>query len=207
VVDVINQTAKLKAWIRAHADLPTFSNRLLLYKYVNETCCGGGPVDYLEFGVAAGESMRHWTQVNTHPESRFVGFDTFEGLPEYWYFDLPKGSLSQQGKIPQMGDPRVSFHKGLFQETLPGFLQQFRARSKLVIHHDSDLYSSTLYCLTKLDDLCTKGTVLVFDEFASPLHEFRAYEDYLLSYRRALRPTGGALDRHGDLLTAAFAYD
>src|SRR5450755_2629181 len=39
---------------------------------------------YLEFGVASGSSFFWWMKKNTHPDSAFRGFDTFEGLPEDW---------------------------------------------------------------------------------------------------------------------------
>ncbi|GGC51740.1 hypothetical protein GCM10011504_32730 [Siccirubricoccus deserti] len=51
--------------------------------------------------------------------------------------------------MPQIDDPRVSFVKGWSQETLPGFLANFTPRSRLVVHCDSDLHSSTLYALTR----------------------------------------------------------
>src|SRR5277367_3439257 len=42
------------------------------------------PVNYLEFGVYRGESMRSWLASLSRPDSRFAGFDTFTGLPERW---------------------------------------------------------------------------------------------------------------------------
>ena len=209
-IDVVNRNARLRAWASANAATPSFPERAQLYRYVNETCCGAGQIDLLEFGVASGSSLKLWTQTNTHPQSRFIGFDTFEGLPEAWdagvAFRAPKGRFSQGGRIPEFDDDRVSFCKGLFQETLPTFLQGFVPRANLVVHHDSDLYSSTTYCLTRMNDVCTKGTVLIFDDFYASLHQFRAYEDYVASYRRTLRPVGMTSD-YGVPLVVAFVYD
>ena len=45
----------------------------------------GGPqarILFLEFGVHRGDSLRQWTALNTNPDSRFVGYDSFVGLPE-----------------------------------------------------------------------------------------------------------------------------
>src|ERR1022692_2079890 len=64
-------------------------------------------IDYLEFGVYQGESMQVWADLNTHPDSRFVGFDSFEGLPEDWTKGKPAGTFDAGGKTPAIPDPRV----------------------------------------------------------------------------------------------------
>ena len=53
-----------------------------------------------------------------------------------------------------------------------------------MIHNDSDLYPSTLYVLSRCNDLIQPGTIIIFDEFSSVLHELRALEDYCSAYRR-----------------------
>ena len=55
---------------------------------------------------------------------------------------------------------------------------------QLIIHMDADLYSSTLYALCKLDNVIKEGTIIIFDEFSSVLHESRALEDYAVSHLR-----------------------
>ena len=35
---------------------------------------------------------------NSHSDSRFVGFDSFEGLPEDWNSENPKGHFTTQGR-------------------------------------------------------------------------------------------------------------
>jgi O-methyltransferase len=87
--------------------------------------------------------------------------------------------------VPQTRDSRVRFVAGMFQDTLPGFVARFEPRNRIVVNIDCDLYSSALYCLTKLDPILPTGAILMFDEFGSVLHEFRAVQDYLSSYRRA----------------------
>jgi len=72
------------------------------------------------------------------------------------------------------------------------FLRGFRPASRLVIHFDCDLYSSTLFCLASCDSLILPGTIILFDEFPVPLHEFRAFRDYSAAFRRELHPVAMA---------------
>src|SRR5262249_25508769 len=101
-----------------------------------------------------------------------------------------KGHFDVQGQIPETSDKRMSFVKGWFQDTLPKFLNERKISSRLVIHNDSDLYSSTLYVLTRCNDVIVVGTVIIFDEFSSITHEFRALLDYCSSYGRKYKVIG-----------------
>ncbi len=47
------------------------------------------------------------------------------------------------------------------------------------------LYSSTLYVLTLANYIIVPGTIIIFDEFYSTMHEFRALDDYCISYMRS----------------------
>jgi hypothetical protein len=69
----------------------------------------------------------------------------------------------------------------------------------LIVHNDSDLYSSTLFCLTTLDRIIAPGTIVIFDEFGDVMHEFRALQDYLASYRREVE----VLCSHDNFFTMA----
>ncbi len=118
-----------------------------LYNFVRDTL-SDGPITYLEFGVFRGDSIRRMSKLFTHPDSRFVGFDSFEGLPEDWGANRPQGHFTTEGQIPLIPDSRVSFVKGYFQNTLPGFLATPRRNVPTLIHFDADLYSSTLFLLS-----------------------------------------------------------
>jgi O-methyltransferase len=178
---------EFESWCKTHQPLRFYHSRNLLYSDVNQEVLGGVPVDYLEFGVYKGDTILYWAEINKNAESRFFGFDSFEGLPEPWG-DYRKGFFSTGGASPSTNDRRVSFVKGWFQDTIPGFLKHFEPRNRLVVHVDADLYSSTLLLLTSLDHFLIPGTVLIFDEFFDCLHEFRALRDYASAFRRKYRP-------------------
>jgi O-methyltransferase len=189
-LEKLNANALVKRWMRQNPGLPVYEHRYLMYDALERDVIRDGPIDYIEFGVWKGETLRRWTGINRHPDSRFFGFDSFVGLPETWDGVRGAGAFDVGGQLPDIDDPRVTFVKGWFQDTLGDFLRTFEARSRLVIHHDSDLYSSVMYCLTMMNDVMVPGTILIFDEFSSPLHEFRALNDYTQSYRRRVRALG-----------------
>jgi hypothetical protein len=126
---------------------------------------GDVPMTYLEFGVKSGRSMTRMTQRFAHPHARFTGFDSFEGLPQEWKH-LQMGMFSTGGKTPKHRDPRVSYVKGWFQNTLPGFLGEndLTKADPLFVHFDADLYGSTLFVLAQLWER-TAGYYFIFDEF------------------------------------------
>ena len=150
-----------------------------------------GPINYLEFGVATGKSFQWWLQQNTHPDSRFYGFDTFDGLPEDWG-PYKKGAFGTNHQVPVINDQRGNFFKGLFQQTLPDFLKQFDHSKRMVLMMDADLFSATLYVLTSMAPFLKKGDVILFDEFVVPTHEFMAFQHFVNSYYINLELIGAA---------------
>lgn len=180
--------ARFEKWRKSRDEsFPFFADRYKLYDYLNEKVIGDEPINYLEFGVSKGESLKYWTDINQNPQSKFRGFDTFTGLPEKWEVfttTIDKSAFTMNGNPPDINDERITFVKGLFQETLPDFLKNFKSSGRLVVHNDADLYSSTLYTLCRCNDILKPGTIVIFDEFTSVLHEFRAWEDYCASYMK-----------------------
>lgn len=184
-LDKLNRTPLFAEFVKANQNVRSFDTREEMYDDLMAKYPGA--IDYLEFGVFQGKSILYWADKNREAQSKFVGFDTFTGLPEDWDY-LKKGHFNVEGKAPVTQDGRVSFVKGLFQDTLPGFLKDFSVSNRrLVIHNDSDLYSSSLYLLTRLDDVIRPGTIIVFDEFGNVQHEFRAFFDYIAAYRRGYK--------------------
>lgn len=187
-IDRVNRVPLFSDFVKANIGATLHADRASLYRDIAARL-HGAPIDYLEYGVHRGESIAQWAALNTDSESRFVGFDSFEGLPEDWDY-LRAGAFSTQGAVPRIDDTRVVFVRGWFQDTLDDFLRQFQPRNRLVVNNDSDLYSSTLYTLTKIDHLLVPGSIIFFDEFDDVQHEFRAMNDYASAYRKTFRLLG-----------------
>jgi O-methyltransferase len=158
-----------------------YDKRYDLYKYIFDKEQLNEDIDYLEFGVSEGYSLKWWLKNNTNANSKFYGFDTFTGLPEDWFI-FKQGKMSTSGKTPPTDDRRVEYKKGLFQNTLPKFLKEFKSHRKTVIHLDADLFSSTYYVLTSIAPILKKGDIIFFDEFGVPTHEFKAFTEFINSY-------------------------
>src|ERR1700730_1859622 len=205
LLDRINRNALVRQWIAEQLGrIPTFECLHEFYRHVHDVVCGGTAIDFSEFGVCEGKGIEFWSKINRDPQSRFIGFDSFEGLPEDWTRHYPKGALSTGGWVPEIEDERVSFVKGWFQNTLPGFLDGFTPRSRLVVHNDSDLYSSTLFTLVSLHRLLVPPAVIIFDEYTVATHEFRAFSDYRSAFWRSAHPVAMTADY---ALQVAFVFD
>jgi hypothetical protein len=176
--------------------LKRLADRQELYAQAHDMVAAAGkPIDYLEFGVWRGESINSWASLNRNPASRFVGFDSFCGLPQEWTQlgrRFPKGAFSTGGRCPVPPDPRVRFVQGLFHVSLGPFLRTWQPRHRLVVHLDADLYSATLFVLCSLHEHLQPGTLVVFDEFACVMDEFRALTDYTHAFSRTMRPIARA---------------
>jgi O-methyltransferase len=181
---------QFRDWCRANP-CPEFAHRNDLYRSVLGREGLDGPIDYLEFGVYRGDSIKWWIANNRHPESRFVGFDSFEGLPEAW-FSMPHGTFTSQGTMPEIQDPRCRFVKGLFQDSFAAWLSDFESTRRIVLHLDADLFSSTLVVLMQVLPKLKKSDIIIFDEFSSFMDEYRAFRQAMDVYYREYRPLGRA---------------
>ena len=182
----------LSKWISKYTDQTKYlhtaikrdyNKRQSLYQYVIDTYnLREEAIDYIEMGVCGGGSFEWWIRSNQHPNSRFYGFDTFEGLPEKWSILFSSGDM--YADVPTLHDSRGKFIKGLFQDTLVPFLHdnKFEHNIRKVIHMDADLYSSTLFSLSMLYPYLKKGDIIFFDEFNVPNHEFLAWKNFTESF-------------------------
>ena len=186
----LGHMSSLSKWISKNrniefTDFPNrvfdYGNRLKLYTHINKTQVNNDPIDYFEFGVAAGHSFRWWMNENSNADSRFYGFDTFTGLPEDWG-PFKKGAMSNDNEMPIIPDGRGQFFQGLFQQTLFPFLKTYESKNRKVILLDADLYSSTLFVLTSMSQYLSAGDIILFDEFNVPLHEYKAFKEWSESF-------------------------
>lgn len=133
----------------------------------------------LEFGVYKGNSVNFIAE--NLPNWSIFGFDSFEGLPEKWVDVFDKGSFSVGGELPVVRD-NVRLIKGLFEDTLPEWLQTHSGESLDLLHIDSDLYSSAKTILNNCRDLISVETVIVFDELINYIsfedHEIKALYEF-----------------------------
>lgn len=190
---------KLSKWANSHEkialnDFPSrwdYNKRYQLYDFIIEKEGLKCAINYLEFGVANGESFNWWMTKNLNTESRFYGFDTFTGLPED-FGPYKKGTFNTSNDIPTIKDERGVFFQGLFQQTLPRFLKNFGSGKKTVLMLDADLYTATLFTLTSLAPYLKEGDIIFFDEFVVPTHEFMAYQQFIDSYYFDLELIGAA---------------
>ena len=121
-------------------------------------------INLLEFGTYEGKSIKKFLSLNSNRCSKFYGFDSFLGLPALWRKGFDKGAFNVNGRVPIIDDNRVTFIKGYFQNTLPKFILENKFEENLFVHYDADLFSSTLFCLLKLDTLKIPYFA-IFDEF------------------------------------------
>lgn len=139
-----------------------------LFKIAGET---GQTGLILEFGVAEGYTLNIIN--NSFDGKREVhGFDWFKGLPEDWRVNYLQGTFAcEPPKVPD----NVHLHIGLFQDTLEDFLTENPGQISL-LHLDADLYSSTHFIMTHLENRLVEGSLVYFDELVYPSHDFREHE-------------------------------
>lgn len=169
---------------------PKFSTRERLYAHIHENYIGTRPLNYFEMGVWYGAAIKFWNRLDKNRISRYFGFDTFKGLPEVWQgltASAEAGTFDVGGSIDnvKIDDNRVTLIEGLFQDTVPHFLRSISSDEPRtnILHIDSDLYSSALFCLTAFDPIMKTGDIIIFDEFSS-MDEFWALSDYEKAYRK-----------------------
>lgn len=131
-----------------------------------------------EFGVYTGKTINHIAK--NLPNYKVYGFDSFQGLPEFWRDGFDKGTFKLE-KLPEV-ESNVELVVGLFEKTLPRFLKN-ENRKIAYLHVDCDLYSSIKTVFNYLKDRIVSGTVIVFDEYFNypgwEEGEFKAFQEFI----------------------------
>ena len=154
----------------------------------------------LEFGTNNGGSL-HYFASRLPATMKFVGFDCFEGIPEAWD-GLPAGAIKgyglpielwsddpelkkqvladfeRTGRFPAPPQPNVRVEAGLFSEALTRYLKDGWPHDLRLVHMDADIYISTRPVLDTLCGPLRHRYLILFDEFYSVNHEFRAWREF-----------------------------
>ena len=144
----------------------------------------GGPVgDYYEFGLYKGYTF--YTAYRTAMrmglvQTRFFGFDSFQGLPQVEDMDRAGGrffkgqfACSREQVEKSLLKNGLDFNKirlieGFYEDTLTDELKNtIEAGPAGVVLLDCDLYSSTNTALSWLEGLIVDKTVVLFDDWYS----------------------------------------
>ena len=168
-----------------------------LYQYAAEYIGIDKEIDYLEFGVGHGKSISEIVKLFTNKNSRFYGFDSFVGLPEKWLMH-DVGAFSNNGVFPDINDPRVSFVKGWFQNTVPNFLREFKSKvgRPVFIHFDADLYASTLFLLANIWQFVDEYYFMMDDFIHDDVIAFRDFEAaFPVEFKFFAQTAGGGVTR------------
>lgn len=137
----------------------------------------------LEFGVYRGGTLTRIAKARI--DKGVYGFDSFQGLPEFWLPDHQAGRFGPDDPAGVQGAPDVPGAElvlGWFDETLPSFMETHPG-SVAFLHVDCDLYSSTKTVLDHVGPRLAEGSIVVFDEYFNYPgwrgHEFRAWQEYV----------------------------
>jgi len=174
-----------------HFKVKSFPDRISMHQHLSSSFVNPkDKIHFMEFGVYLGQTYAIWVAGNKNPQSKFVGFDTFTGLPEDWGSEK-KGSYSAEGNLPDIQDSRSNWQVGLIQETLPFYVNRISKEEKIVIHIDVDLYNASLITLFYLQPYLQEGDIIIFDDFftfTKTTHEFKAFCDFLELFNTPYKP-------------------
>jgi hypothetical protein len=158
--------------------------------------------DYLEFGVFKGDRLTqayetaefitkrirrggdpYLSKASTDnlEQMRFIGFDSFEGLPKANDIDKAPGQEEWIGEggfaatldevtrlMPRRGiqTGRIKLVKGWFNETLtPETKRNLGIKAVAVAYIDCDYYESAVPALEFITDLLVDGSIIIFDDW------------------------------------------
>ena len=170
--------------LRIIEDIPNFKTYPIRYVFEKMKLQHKPNTLWMEFGVATGRTVNF---ISKFTEDKVYGFDSFEGLPEFWREGYDKGKFSRKGRLPEVNQ-NVELVKGWFDDSLPKFIENnLKDTNKKVsfIHIDCDLYSSTKTIFDNLKDYIDNDCVIIFDEllnypgFDGDKGELKAFYEFI----------------------------
>ena len=156
--------------------------------------------DYCEFGVASGKMLINSYYISKkYPNlsnMRFIGFDSFEGLPSFDHeFDKIKGwkkgdfafdieTVKRNLKKAKIPENKYILVKGLFKDSLNEIvIKENNIKQIAYTHIDCDLYTSTKTALNFIKPYLIEGAIIDFDDYyCYPTHnqgEPQAFKEFL----------------------------
>ena len=141
---------------------------------------------WLEFGVHEGETIMYTAGCKLGTPGFLIhGFDSFEGLPEDWIENNPKGHFDLGGEIPKhlLQYSNINIIKGWYDTSIPKFIKENNINKISFLNIDSDLYSSANTILTLLTPYFKGDCIIHFDEFCNypggKNGEYKAFSEFL----------------------------
>jgi hypothetical protein len=141
---------------------PLFRRRERLWTELASRTDPSRPLLVLEFGVAWGYATDWWLRRLGGRDVTWHGFDRFTGLPRSWR-EHAAGAFDAGGTPPAIADPRVHWHVGDVQDTLPAADVSGRADHQRLILFDLDIYEPTAFAWDVLAPDLQPGDLMYFD--------------------------------------------
>lgn len=150
-----------------------------------------------EFGVAHGYLTDTWMRRPLPSLTAWHGFDRFTGLPRQWR-GARAGAFDNGGRAPAIDDPRLTWHVGDVEDTLPKVAVP---ATKVAVFFDLDIYEPTKFAFDYLKKHLAAGDLLYFDEAFGPDVRSVIVNDVLTTF--SVEPVGATALALGLRITGA----
>lgn len=192
------QMRGFRKWMREEYSALGDQERDYIFRSIARFCHINRPMSgyYFEFGCHSGNTMKMaWKHSRYLFDWTYVGFDSFEGLPEIG--DQDNQEIWEEGKLAigeaefrrivtghGMPNDRLLTVKGFYDQTLNAELvKKLSGEKAAAIYIDCDLYSSTVPILDFIKEFLQIGTIIIFDDWfcfhGDPIRgERRAWQEF-----------------------------
>ena len=150
----------------------------------------------MECGTWKGQTL---DMISEFTNKDVYGFDTFEGINVQWE-EVDMNKFNINGELPKQVEQldknvrfkttgitkkfnsNVNFVKGLFQNTLPGFLKEKNQKISF-LHIDCDIYEGAKSIFDNCNKYLSNNSIIVFDELVNYYGfengEFKAFYEWV----------------------------